>query len=213
MPKKEEVEKANHEEHDDDDGFGKVIRVNKQLFIFGEINANSVGHFMAMFKEADSTPGYITVNVCSMGGWVEGGLTMWDVIKSSQNEVYTVACGAVYSSAILPFEAGDVRLIYNSSRLFFHDMSVSIPEGTRKTIESITYETNRLYDMYCGYVAERSKLQPKNINQLCVEEKYLDAKECKELGLADIVIPYTEKKYVAPTKAATTKKKVKAKNG
>ena len=83
--------------------FAKVLQMNKSIFIFGEINVDSTGNFMAAFAEADSTPGPITVHICSPGGWVEGGMAMYDTIRSSNNKVVTIARGTVCSSAVLPY--------------------------------------------------------------------------------------------------------------
>jgi ATP-dependent protease ClpP protease subunit len=195
------------EAHEQDDEAGEVLKVHKTLFIFGEINPMSVGHFMAAFKDADSKPGRINVYICSNGGWVEGGLVMHDIIRSSINQVFTFACGAVYSSAVLPFEAGDNRFIFPSSMLFFHDMSVSIPESHRKTITSVNKQTDFLYDLYCEYIADRAKIAPKQIDKLCMEETYLNSKECLDFNLVDTVIPFNDKKYIMPTAPKKAKKK------
>lgn len=189
-----------HEEHEE---AGKIFLHQKEVYVIGEINPNSTGNFLAAFKEADSRPGKITVNICSSGGWVEGGMAMHDAIKMSRNPVVTVNCGAVYSSAVLPFQAGDLRLMFPSSRLFFHDMSLGIGDATLKTVKSVVSETNRLYKLYCDYVALRVGCSPKFIDSLCQKESYLSATQCISLRLTDDMLIFNNNKKFK------SKKKVK----
>lgn len=189
--------KSDHEDHDHDD-FSKVLTVRKNIYLFGEINVNSTGNFLAALQEADSKPGLISVSICSGGGWVEGGLAMFDAIRSSKNEILTVACGAVYSAAVLPFQAGDIRGMHRSARLFFHPISLGIGEASLNALNAVTKETERLYQLYCDHVAERSGLPSRKVGHLCEVESYLDINDCAALGLTDIIYEYNDNKYVEP---------------
>ncbi len=198
-----------HYHEDSEEDFSKVLLSGKTLFLFGEINPNSTGNFLAAFQEADSKPGLIKINICSQGGWVEGGMCMYDTIRSSKNKVLTIACGAVYSSAVLPFEAGDIRAMQKSSRLFLHDMSITMMDATLKTVKSVTSETQRLYKLYCNYISERTGLSLVRVDAMLQEDTYLSSEDCLELGFTDAVIDHlnVDEKYSVPVK------KVKAKKG
>src|SRR5271170_2687476 len=135
---------------------GHSLLQGKNLFLFGEITPDSTGQFIADFKQADSSPGAITINICCPGGWVEGGMCMYDMIRASNNQVVTVGCGAVYSAAVLPFEAGDVRIMYKSARMLLHDMSMNLGEIKLDAIKNVAKETGRIYDLSLQYLAKRS---------------------------------------------------------
>ena len=187
-------------EFDEEPEISKVIQLNKDIYLFGEINANTTGSFLAAFRQADSTPGLITVYICSSGGWVEGGTAMYDIIKSSKNKVKTVACATVCSSAILPYVAGDLRVTYPSVRFFLHEMSLGLGGETKLgIIKTVSNETSKLYKLYCEYVATETKLDKEFVEKLCYSDTYLSSDEALKLGFAHDIIPFNNKKYVGPT--------------
>lgn len=198
----------NHEhEETDESQFAKVIKLDKNIYIFGEINPATTGFFLNAFTEADSTPGVITIHICSMGGWVEGGMSMYDTIKASKNVVKTVACGAVYSSAVLPFVAGDIRVAQRSSRFLLHQMSLGgVNEINLTTVKTIATETTRLHKLYCEYVSNASLVSTESVATWCESETYLSAEEANKYGIVQKVIEFNPKKYVDLEKRLPLKK-------
>jgi ATP-dependent Clp protease, protease subunit len=186
---------------------GQVIAVPKNIFIFGEINQSTVGNFLVAFRQADSKPGPITIHICSMGGWVEGGFAILDVIKSSKNLVTTVASGAIYSIAALIFSAGDSRIIYPSARMFFHPISFNSGHVNLNQVKVIAAETQRLSDLYCEFIANRSGLPLNMVQEMCNNETYLSAEECLANNLADGIIRYNKNKFDGQVKEKKAAKK------
>jgi ATP-dependent protease ClpP protease subunit len=174
-------------EHCDHEHEGDVLSINKAIYVIGEINPSTVGNFLVGLEQADALPGLITVNICSMGGWVEGGFAMYDAIKATQNPVLTVGHGAVYSCAILPFQAGDYREMQRNSRMFFHPMSLSLGQSNLKSMNIVANETKKLYDLYCEVVSKSSGMKPAKVAGLCESETYLSSNECLKMGLCDHV--------------------------
>jgi ATP-dependent Clp protease, protease subunit len=167
---------------------GKTILDDKTLFLFGEITPDSTGSFIANFKQADSKPGIIFLNISCSGGWVEGGMCMYDLIKASKNQVITIGCGAIYSAAVLPFSAGDVRIMYKSTRMLLHDMSMHLGEIKLDAIKNVAKETGRIYDLSLEYLSKRSGMPVSKLNELCQNDTFLSADECKKMGLVDEVV-------------------------
>lgn len=66
MRKNDPIIQDDDHDHEEDE-FGRVVAVRKNLFLFGEINVDSTGQFLAAFDEADSKPGMTKINICSMG--------------------------------------------------------------------------------------------------------------------------------------------------
>ncbi len=175
------------DEHDDSEA-GRVLLNNKTIWFFGEISVQSTGNFIAALEEADQKKGDIVINICSGGGWVEGGFAMYDAISCAKNRTVTVGTGAIYSSAILPFQAGDTRVLYPNARLFFHDISITMGSVTAKSAAAALKETEVLYDLYCRTVADRSGLSKEKISKFCQEESYLTAGNCEAFNLVDTIL-------------------------
>ncbi len=199
MPKRESVETDcehdNEHDHDYCEGYeGQVLQMNRQLYLFGTIDPNSVGNFLMGLSQLDMSPGTITINICSGGGWVNGGLAMYDAIRSTKNVVKTVACGAVFSSAVLPFVAGDIRVAQPSSAFLFHQLSLELSEAPLSAVRAVTAETSRLFKTYCDYVAEASKLTSEAVGLMCSREVYLPAADAVTRGIVHALVPYTKKK-------------------
>ncbi len=174
--------------HDDNLEQGGVLYNDKILWFYGDITVQSASNFAAAMEQADLKPGRITVNICSNGGWVEGGLAMHDAIICAKNEVVTIGSGAVYSSAILPFEAGDIRVLYPSARIFFHDMSISMGGVTARSATIALKETEELYALYCDIVAKRCGSTRKHVSDWCQDETYINAEKALHHHLADDII-------------------------
>ncbi len=194
-------------EDDRPDSFSKVLFINKDIYILGEITPNSAGEFLAALNMADQGDGEINVYICSMGGWCEGGLAMYDAIKSTRHPVKTIATGAVYSSAILPYIAGDLRLVQKSAKIFLHEISVSVShELNPATLESATKETRILVDMFSAYISSACKLSKHEVTNMCKAETYISAEEAVQMGLAHQLIDYTKNKVSFKSSRATLAK-------
>lgn len=179
---------------------GKVLADNKDILFFGEISPQAVGGFSQALEIADRTPGFIRITICSMGGWVEGGFHMYDLIQNTKNPVVTIAGGAVYSAAIMPFEAGDYRFMYQNARMFFHPMFINAGSDRVSTLHSAVLETNKMAGIYCRCAAGRSGkiLTPDDVQKLCERETYLSSNECLKLKLCDGIITANRNKIKDP---------------
>ena len=195
--------KNEHSEMDD----AKVFLNKKVVYFGGNVTQTSSLNFIAALREADSKPGMITVVMTSDGGWVEGGMTMHDAVRSVRNEVLMVGAGAVHSAAVLPFEAGDYRMMYPSTRMLLHDFSMNIHDSTLTNLETFHNELKDLFKIYCAYVSQRSNLTEEHVKGLMKKETYLSATTAKELNLIDAIIPPFPK---GQTIAKKTKRKSNA---
>ncbi len=171
-------------DHDGHEQSG-VLYNNKTVWFYGDINVQSAASFAAAIDEADRKPGDITVNICSNGGWVEGGMAMHDAVACARNKVTTIGTGAVYSSAVLPFEAGASRILMPSARLFLHDMSISMGGVTARSASTALKETEELYDLYCDIIAQRCGMNRKNVSNFCQDETYFNAQKALQYRLID----------------------------
>lgn len=206
------LDQEHNHEPDSEDEASLVLSNKKNIYLVGEINPMSTGSFLAALQEADSTPGLIKINISSNGGWVEGGMSMFDAILTTKNKVMTIGCGAVYSAAVLPFEAGDLRLMQESTRLFFHDMILSIGDATLSNVSMNTAECTKMLELMTGYIAKRAEMKPAKVLDMCKRETYVNAPEALALDLCDGVIENNYSKWFNKSKKTkTTKVNKKAK--
>lgn len=165
---------------------GKVLSNNNTIYFFGDVTPNSAGNFIACLKEVDAIVDKgINIFLCSHGGWAEGGLAMYDAIKSCNNKITTHALGAVYSAAVLPFIAGDVRIVSKNSTLLLHDMSVSMSDTTLSELKNIERESSKIFNLICGVVMFETGLNRKKVEELTKAEAFLTANESLKYNLAD----------------------------
>lgn len=153
----------------------------------GELNPQSVAVFLEQLMHLDSTKGPITVVITSDGGWSQGGMAIYDAIRSCANHVTTVGLGSVSSIAVLILQAGDVRLLGPNTGIFMHEMSWGGEAGL-KDLKRTTQEVHLLQERYCDLIGERSGTSSGNILKMCKEEVLLDADSALALGLVDGIL-------------------------
>lgn len=162
-----------------------VSETKSRVLVFaGEVEAEAIGNFMREFTELDATTGPIEIRIYSGGGDSYGAMAIYDLIRSSPNEVHTVAFGDVSSAAVLIFQAGDQRIASQNCTFLLHPTSTHV-EGTFVQVETASKETQRIHRRYCQLLAERSGMALKKVMKLCSKETFVTADEAVALGLAD----------------------------
>lgn len=161
---------------------------SKVLYFFGGIDGKSAGAFISTFMEADSTEGMITVFFSSSGGEVIPAIAMYDTIKCSRNQVLTVSVGEVASAAVLPYIAGDARLMLPNSRLFLHETQACFPQDSSFKPDELLRahaKGSNTFSKYCEIVAENTKVSLKAAVELCKKESTIDPVLACKLGFAE----------------------------
>lgn len=140
---------------------------------------------LAMNYEDPTKPIYIVID--SMGGSIDTGWTLYDVIRMSKAEVVTIGqtCG---SMATVILAAGHRRLVYPHATIILH-----LPQGemqgdpTEMAIraEQLMRVRDRIVDAYLECGATKAKDQ---ILEDIDREFWLDAQGAVEYGLADGVV-------------------------
>jgi ATP-dependent Clp protease protease subunit len=171
--------------------------ISPTIYFFGEINDKSSKEFMQELAMADSMNSMITVIINSGGGDVDAAIACYDSIKSTRNTVLTVGSGLVASAAILPFLAGDVRLMQMNCRMFFHEVRAG-QEGkdgfTSREMTKLTKETEAVESVYYRIVSECSDLKVSTVEALCQKETYVDIEEALKHGFIESEYGHTQTK-------------------
>jgi ATP-dependent protease ClpP protease subunit len=170
---------------------------NKVLYFSGEINPKSASEFLSSLMQMDSEDGLNTVFLFSGGGELKSGFLMYDAIKCCKNQVVTVAAGEVASAAVLPFVAGDARLVLPSASMFLHEtisifqQDVAVKHGELKKVSVAGKDA---FEFYCKTLSKETKVPWKTIANLCIGETTLNATQMCEAGFCDGVYAHNNNK-------------------
>lgn len=161
---------------------------NRVVNLVGEIDDTSVQKFMDRFSELDATKGSIRVNICSPGGFVYGGLALFDLLSNSKNDVTTYALGDTSSAAVLVLQGGHQRVAGPNCTLFLHEVWSCGISGTYDEIKFQNKHLKKLHEIYCEVLSKRSGLALNKVKKMCNQENFLSAHKAWTLNLVDEVM-------------------------
>jgi ATP-dependent protease ClpP protease subunit len=113
-------------------------------------------------------------------------LAFFDRIRSSSHEFIIVATGLVASAAVIILAAGDMRMMSKEAWVMVHEDEVLLDDSTRvqKACKDIKHY-ERLESQWNELLRQRTGTPAEVWADLHQKETYLDANECKRLGLVD----------------------------
>lgn len=153
----------------------------------GLFDNNTPGGFRRQLKQyAGKT---INVRVNSYGGDVFAGIGLYDALiehKKTGGKVVTNG-EKVFSSAVMPFLAGDERNMYPGGMLMVHNPLTEIygnSDDLRKAAETL----DRIKECILNIYEESTSISRDRLSELMDQETEMTAKEAVENGLATGVI-------------------------
>lgn len=171
----------------------------RKLFLNAEITPFSVAdiikHIMQYNTEdknvdvKDRKP--ILLYITSVGGDVDSGFALIDVIKTSKTPVYTINIGFQYSMGFLIGLAGHKRFAFRNSKFLMHDGSQLVYNSGAKARDQMEFQ-RRAEDRIKQYVIENSKLTEGEYDEKFRVEWYMFADEALAYGFTDAIIGENE---------------------
>ena len=167
----------------------------RKLFISSEIGsgvAHEVIHHILQYNHDDKDIPIedrkpILLYVCSVGGSVEDGLAMIDVIRNSKTPVYTINYGYQYSMGFILGLVGHKRYATANARFLCHDGFNMVCNSSAKVNDVIEFNRkvdNRIKDI----VMSHTNISPEDYDQNIRKEWYMFADDAKEYGVIDYII-------------------------
>lgn len=139
----------------------------------------------------------IIIYLCSNGGSLEFGMSIYDVIKNSQLKIAIIGHGTVSSLSTIILQAADLRLLYPSTTFLVHDVSTGF-DGKRLEVlnhaSRLKKEFDFIIDIYVNSMVNGKFFKGKTFTQIRAylikklkntPELYLTAEEAVDWGLAD----------------------------
>jgi ATP-dependent protease ClpP protease subunit len=176
----------------------------REIFVGGndidEINHVLSSIFIINLRLLDRTEGNILIHLNTNGGDYCYGMSMYDTIKSCQNNIITLSYAQSCSmSSIIP-QAADLRIIMPNTYFMIHEGQLVL-DGTSKTIKSFIEFNKQLsasaLDIYTercivgekfkNWKSDRIKsFIKKQMNNF--EEWYLTSRQSVEYGFMDAIL-------------------------
>ena len=179
---------------------------NRVLNLFGDFNRETISEMMKKclkWEEEDAEILYkhsqqirqladptqllkpIILNINSPGGHVDELMALVDMLESMPAPVVTRAYGQVCSCGFVLFCVGDERYVGNNTSLMYHELGYGMwgkdseVKNYHEYAKKLQIRLDRLIKNKTGITLKQLKEWRKN-NQ----DKWLDAKEAVELGIA-----------------------------
>ena len=131
----------------------------------------------------------VTLYINSLGGEVQSGLALYDVMQAVSCPVRTVCLGMAASMAALLFIAGDERWMLPHSRLMIHDPLIGGGlAGSALSVKARADDLMRIRDVTAGVIARHAGMSVERVFGLTASETYFEAEQAVEAGLADRVV-------------------------
>jgi ATP-dependent Clp protease protease subunit len=157
------------------------------LVFAGEVDAKTIGEFMQEFTATDATDGPIEIRIFSAGGDAYGGMGLYDLLRSAQNEVITIGFGDVSSAGFLLFQGGDTRIAAPNCTFLVHPTTDELTGGVQ-TLRLRAKEVERIHEQYCQVVSARSGMPVDEVRKLYSQETFLTSDEVLKMKLADAIL-------------------------
>ncbi|MBN2365725.1 MAG: Clp protease ClpP [Calditrichaeota bacterium] len=132
----------------------------------------------------------IIVNISSLGGFVDDGLAIHDILAQHPAEIETRVIGMTASAATIIAQAGDIRKISNNALYLVHK-AWGFAIGNSNDMKAMAADLDTIDDRIANIYAKRSGKDIQVFENLMKENdgsgKWIDAGEAEEYGLVDEV--------------------------
>jgi len=180
------------------DIYSRLLK-DRIIFLGGQVDDDSASLIIAqmLFLSNEDSKTDINFYINSPGGSVTAGLAIYDTMQFLRCEVATYCIGQAASMGSILFTAGakGKRFMLNNSRILLHQPLISgILEGPATELDIQAKEILRLRSRLYEIISHHTGRPVEKIEQDCDRNRWLEAKESIEYGLADEIL----KKAPAP---------------
>jgi len=171
------------------DIYSRLLK-DRIIFLGGSIIDDTANVIIAqlLFLANEDSKADIHFYINSPGGSVSAGLAIYDTMQFVRPDVatYTIGMAASMGAILVCGGAAGKRFVLPNSRLMLHQPLIGgVMEGTATDLAIEAEEILRLRGSIYEIIAKHSKHDPKKIEKDCDRNKWLNAQEAIEYGLAD----------------------------
>lgn len=166
----------------------------RTLFLTGEVNLEMYESCIYNLHILDTNPQETaTIYLNSEGGCVTQAFAIYDAIRAMKSMVRGILWGESSSSASMITQAFDERIMSPNSEMLIHIGEEEYAQNHPKNIEN-QYKNSRkveerMKQIYLQKIKEKKPRYTKaKFEELWQFDKTLTPKECKDLGLIDMIL-------------------------
>lgn len=151
--------------------------------ITSDILSDITEQFIYLENKKDCS--HIIILIDSLGGEVQAGLYIIDLIQASTKPVYTACLSKAYSMGAIILSAGNIRYALPHSKVMIHEPLIQKTGGSatsiQKTAEDIMDTKKNLVDILTKY----TKQSTKQIEKAISFDNYMDTEAAIKFGIID----------------------------
>lgn len=176
------------------DIFSRLLK-DRIIFVDGEIRDDMADLIIAqlIFLESENPTKDVNLYINSPGGSVTAGLAIYDTMQYIQCPVRTICIGQACSMAAILLSAGTKgeRFILPNARVMIHQPSGGV-EGQASDILISSKELMRIKEVTSRLLSEHTGKSEKEIIEDIKRDRYMNAEEAVQYGIADKVMRKNE---------------------
>lgn len=176
------------------DIYSRLLR-DRIVFLGGPVTDETANLVIAqlLFLSNEDPKGDIHFYINSPGGSVSAGLAVYDTMQFIRPEVCTYCVGVAASMGAVLFMAGTEgkRYMLPNGRVLLHQPLIGgVMEGPATDLSIQAKEMIRTRDRLYKIIQKHSGKDIEIITRDCDRDKWLDAEESVEYGLADAILQH-----------------------
>ncbi len=172
-----------------------IDRANRRIFLDGEIDTNSASYVRKglLYMQSESLDKKIELWISSEGGDEYGMFSIYDILRTMESPVHTVATGLCMSAAPLLVAAGrkgDRFATPNSWFMIHESWDEPIPARIKEQQKTLDHY-KEMGQRWADLMARHTNLTAKQWLQKCdrVGDCFFDADKALEYGIVDWIWP------------------------
>lgn len=170
------------------------LLAERKIFVEGEINSETACEFVrkVMYLNSEDSVKPIDVFINSVGGEINSGMLMYDVIQASKAPVRMFCMGKAYSMGAILFAGGiHGRYMLPSSELMLHEPLLGSPvSGNSSSIMSISESLMKVKRKVMEILVKHTGKTEKEIEDAIGFDHYFTPEESIDFGLCDEVVDF-----------------------
>lgn len=167
---------------------------NRKIFIEGEINADTACEFVknVMLLNSEDTQKHIDVLINSLGGEINSGMLVYDVIQTSKAPIRMFCIGKAYSMGAILFACGNHgRYMLPHGELMIHEPLLgNHVGGSSSSIKSISDSLLETKKKMNHILAKHTGKTEEEVEKATGYDHYFSPEESVEFGLCDEIVGF-----------------------
>lgn len=148
------------------------------------------------YLEREDAEAPILVYINTPGGDVVSGLAIYDALRSCGNPIVTIVQGRAHSAGLMILQAGDLRLAFPNSRMFYHEPLLESGVDSTDTLAEVQEIYAWSLERNTTIIRERAGMSKKKWKKHFLGRKTcanFTTKQALKCGLIDDTMTFPEK--------------------